>query len=113
MSDKSEPTFEMKCSNLLEEYLSCVSKDNIDNIDFYCKNILDKYNKCLTKKIENVIANNSEYKDKYIKPVKPKKIRNSVIPGTKEDVIIKPNNTFESNNMDLLFLYNIKPYSSY
>ena len=112
MSDKSESVFEIKCSNLLEEYLSCVNKDNMDNIDFYCKSILDKYNNCLTKKFKNVISDNSEYKKDYIKPVKRKKIRNSIIPGTKEDVIMKPNNTFESKNMDLLYLYYIKPYAS-
>ena len=43
------------------------------------------------KKFKNVIADNSEYKDDYIKPVKPKKIRNSVIPnsvipGTKQEM---------------------------
>ena len=65
-----------------------------------CKNILDEYNKCVTKKFKKKIIENSEYSNKEVNPIKYKKIRNSIIPGTKE------------KKDDLLFLYYIKPYSS-
>ena len=88
--------FEDKCNNILDKYLACVSIDENLLHPLICKNILDEYNKCVTNKFKNKIIENSEYN--FIKPVKPKKIRNSTIS--------------ETENQDFLYIYNIKPYSS-
>ena len=93
-----EQKFEDKCNNILDKYLACVSIDENLLHPLICKNILDEYNKCVTNKFKNKIIENSEYNNNFIKPVKPKKIRNSTIS--------------ETENQDFLYIYNIKPYSS-
>ena len=93
-----EQKFENKCNNILDKYLDCVSIDENILHPLICKHILEEYNKCVTNKFKNKIIEYSEYNNNFIKPIKPKKIRNSTIS--------------ETENQDFLYIYNIKPYSS-